>query len=192
VKIHAIKEKDLPAIDDEFAKDVSEFDSLEELKGNIKSMLEETAKNKAEHELRNSVLGKVVASVELQLPNAVVEKQIDQMLKDFEYRLRSQGINLEYYYQMTGGNEEDLRNQIRVDAAERVKTQVVLDKISELEKVEAAEAEVQQEIEKIAAQYKMEAEKFRSNLREQELNYVKDSIITRKTIDLLVESAIIS
>ncbi len=191
VKLHEIKEKEMPALDDEFAKDVSEFDSLEELKADIKTKLEESAKSKATQDLRNAVVDKVVASVELQLPNAVVEKQIDNMLRDFDYQLRYQGLNLEYYYQMSGAKEEDLREQMRADAAQRVKSQVVLDKIAELEKLEAAEEEMNAEIEKMAAQYKQEVDKFKSTIKEQELNYVKDNIIIRKTIDLLVESATI-
>lgn len=192
VKLHEIKEKEMPILDDEFAKDVSEFDTLEELKADISIKLEESAKNKATQDLRNAVVDKVVASVELQLPNAVVEKQIDNMLRDFDYQLRYQGLNLEYYYQMSGAKEEDLRGQMRDDATQRVKSQVVLDKIAELEKVEAAEAEVEAEIEKMAAQYKQEVDKFKSTIREQELNYIKDNIIMRKTIDLLVENAKIS
>ena len=192
VKVHEIKEKELPNLDDEFAKDVSEFDSLDELRTDLKTKLEESAKNKATQDLRNAVVDKVVASVELQLPNAVVDKQIDNMLRDFDYQLRYQGLNLEYYYQMSGAKEEDLREQMRSDATMRVKTQVVLDKIGEVEAFEATDEEVNQEIERMAAQYRQEVEKFKANIREQELNYIKDNIITRKTIDLLVENAKIS
>lgn len=192
VKVHEIKEKELPTLDDEFAKDVSEFDSLEELKADIKTKLEESTKNKATQELRNSVIDNVVASVEIKLPNAAIEKQIDHMLRDFDYQLKYQGLDLEYYYQMSGAKEEDLRAQMRDDATLRVKTQVVLDKISEQESIEATEEEINKEIEKMAAQYKQDVEKFKANIREQELNYIKDNVVTRKTIDLLVENAKIS
>lgn len=189
VKIHEIKEKELPQLDDEFAKDVSEFETLEELKADVKSKLEEEAKNKSEQELRNKVVEAVVDKVEISLPNAVVERQIDNMLKDFEFSLSYQGLNLEYYYNMTGTKEEDLRNQMSEDAKKRVKTQIVLDKISELEAIEATEEEINQEIEKMAEQYKQEVDKLKTTLREEDMSYIEDNIVVRKTIDFLVDNA---
>lgn len=192
VVVHEIKEKELPTLDDEFAKDVSEFDTLDQLKEDIQKKLEEQAKNKTEQEFRNQVVEAVVNQVALELPNAVVERQIDGMLRDFSYQLGYQGLNLEYYYQMTGSSEADLREQMREDAKTRVKTQLVLDKISELEGIQATDEELEKEIEKLANQYKQEVEKFKSNLKESDLNYFKDNIVVRKTIDLLVESAKLS
>lgn len=192
VTIHEIKEKELPVIDDEFAKDVSEFDTLEELRVDIKNKLEEQANNKAEKELRNSVVENVVSKVEISLPDVLVERQIDSMLKDFEYQLSYQGLNLEYYYQMSGTKEEDIRNQMRDDAINRLKSQLVLEKIAEVEKIDATEEELQGELEKIAKQYNQELDKFKSTLREEDLNYFKENIIIKKTIDLLVENAKIS
>lgn len=189
VKLHEIKAKELPTVDDEFAKDVSEFDTLEELKADIKTKLEEEAKNKEQQELRNNVVEAVVNKVEINLPNAVVERQIDNMLRDFEYSLSYQGLNLQYYYNITGTKEEDLRNQMREDAEKRVKTQIVLDKISELEAIEATEEEVNQEIEKMAEQYKQDVDKLKEALREEDMSYIKDSVVVRKTIDFLVEHA---
>lgn len=192
VTIHEIKEKELPALDDEFAKDVSEFDTLEELKSDLKNKLETKAKDGAERELRNSIVEKVVNSVEINIPDAVVERQIDSMLRDFQVQLSYQGLNLEYYYQMTGSKEEDLRNQMREDAAARVKTQLVIEKIGQLEEISASDEELEEEVAKLAAQYKQEPDKFKANLRDEDLNYFKESIIYRKTIDLLVENAKIS
>ncbi|SCZ09889.1 trigger factor [Alkaliphilus peptidifermentans] len=192
VKIHEIKEKELPALDDEFAKDVSEFDTLDELRVDIKNKLEEQAKNKTEKEFRNTVVENIVKTVDINIPEAVIERQIDSMLKDFEYQLSYQGLNLEYYYQMTGSKEEDLRSQMREDAATRVKSQLVLDKICEQEKIEATEEELQSELQKVAEQYKQEVDKFKENLREEDLKYFKENIAVRKTIDLLVENAKVS
>ncbi|SDK00534.1 trigger factor [Natronincola ferrireducens] len=189
VKIHEIKEKEVPALDDEFAKDVSEFDTLEELKADVKKRLEEQAKNKTEQELRNKVVDAAIDKVEINLPSAVVERQIDNMLRDFEYSLSYQGLNLQYYYNMTGAKEEDLRNQMRDDAVKRVKTQIVLEKISELEAIEATEEEVNQEVEKMAEQYKQEVDKLKETLREEDMTYIKDNIVVRKTIDFLVANA---
>ncbi|MCC5909159.1 MAG: trigger factor [Clostridiaceae bacterium] len=189
VKLHEIKEKELPQLDDELAKDVSEFDTLEELKADTKNRLEEEAKNKAEQELRNNVVEAVANGVELNIPNALIERQIDMMLKDFEYSLSYQGLNLEYYYNMTGTKEEDLRTQMKEDAAKRVKTQLVLDKVKELENIEATEEEVNEELEKMAVQYKQEVDKLKATLREEDMGYIKDNIATRKTIDFLVNNS---
>jgi len=192
VKIHEIKEKELPVLDDEFAKDVSEFDTLEELKADIKKKLEEQAQKRAEQELQNEIIEDIVDSVNIDIPNPVVERQIDGMLRDFSYQLSYQGLNLDYYYQMTGTDENALRDQMREDAKSRVKTQLVLEKISLQEKIEASEEEVQEEVEKLAKQYKQEVEDFKANLRPEDLNYFKDNIVVKKTINFLVENAKIS
>lgn len=192
VKIHEIKEKEVPALDDEFAKDVSEFESLDELKNDIKVKLEEEAKKKTEQELQNNIIEAIVDSVNIDIPDPVVGRQIDGMLKDFSYQLSYQGLNLDYYYQMTGTDEAQLRDQMKSDATARVKTQLVLEKISLLEKIEATEEEVQEELEKLAKQYKQEVDKFKANLREQDLNYFKENIVVRKTVDFLVDNAKIS
>ncbi len=189
VKVHEIKEKELPALDDEFAKDVSEFDTLDELKTDLKKKIDEQGKKNAEQEQRNMVVEAVVSQVELELPKAVVDRQIDGMIRDFSYQLSYQGINLDYYYQMTGSSEADLREQMREDAKNRVKTQLVLDKISEAESIQASEEEVEQEIAKVAEQYKQEVDKFKDSLRESDLEYFKENIVVRKTIDFLVENA---
>ncbi|SET29656.1 trigger factor [Natronincola peptidivorans] len=189
VKLHEIKVKELPQLDDEFAKDVSEFDTLEELKADTKTKLEEEAKNKTEQELRNKVVDSITDKVEVELPKAVVERRIDSMLREFEYTLSYQGLNLDYYYQMTGANEEVLRNQMREDAEKRVKTQIVLEKISQLESIEATEEEINQEIEKMAEQYKQEVDKLKETLRDQDMDYIKDNIVVKKTIDFLVDNA---
>lgn len=192
VKIHEIKEKELPVLDDEFAKDVSEFDTLEELKGDIQKKLEEQAQKRAEQDLQNEIIEDIVDSVNIDIPNPVIERQIDGMLRDFSHQLSYQGLNLDYYYQMTGTDENALRDQMREDAKSRVKTQLVLEKISQQEKIEATEEEVQEEVEKLAKQYKQEVEEFKSNLRPEDLNYFKDNIVVKKTINFLVENAKVS
>ncbi|WP_026478854.1 trigger factor [Alkaliphilus transvaalensis] len=192
VKIHEIKEKEMPALDDEFAKDISEFDTLDELKADIRTKLEDQAKNRAEEEVKNDVIESIVDTVNIDIPNPVIERQIDSMLRDFSYQLSYQGLNLDYYYQMTGTDESALRDQMRSDAEARVKTQLVLEKISKLEAIEATEEELQAEMEKLAAQYKQDLEQFKSNLRDSDLAFFKENIVVRKTIDFLVDHAKIS
>lgn len=189
VKIHEIKEKELPVLDDEFAKDVSEFDTLEELKNDIKNNLEENAKNRAEQDLRNSVIEAIANKVDIEIPKAVIERQIDNMLADFDYRLQYQGLNLQYYFQLTGTTEENLRDQMRADATQTVKNELVLEEIGKQENIVATDEELNEQLEKMAAQYNQELEKLKSNLRDQDLNSIKEGIVIRKTIDFLVENA---
>ena len=192
VKLHEIKEKELPALDDEFAKDVSEFDTLEALKADEKAKLEEKLKEESEQALRNELVEAAVAQVEFEVPAPVVERQLDGMIRDFGYQLSYQGLNLEYYYQVTNITEADMRAQMRPDAVTRVKTQLVLEKIGEVEGIEATEEDLEQEIVKLAAQYKQGVDQFKERLRETDLNYFKENIVMRKTIDFLVEHAAIA
>ena len=190
VEVREIKEKELPDLDDEFAKDVSEFDTLEELKTDIREKLEEKAQQRAKNELENEVIKKAAELTEVDIPDVMIEKQIDTMIRDFEIQLMYQGLKLEDYLKHMGNSKDDLRNNLRKDAKERVKTQLMLEKISETEGIIETEEELDHEIEKLAKQYKQEDEdKFKKSLGEDELNYIKESIIIRKTAELLVEKA---
>ena len=188
VVIHEIKEKEIPQLDDEFAKDVSEFDTLDELKDDIRETLEKNAKNRAEQELRNSIIEQVSDKSDIEIPYALVERQIDNMLMDFGYSLQYQGLNLEYYLQTTGMSEEDLRGQMRADATKIVKNELVIGKIGEQENIVATDEELNEQIEETANQFGQDIEKIRSSLGEQGLKSIKESIIFRKTIDFLVEN----
>jgi trigger factor len=188
VDVKEIKEKELPVLDDEFAKDVSEFDTLDELKKDIRTKLEEKSEQRTKNELENEVIKKVTALSEVDIPDVMKEKQIDAMVRDFEMQLMYQGLRLEDYLNHMGNSAEDLRNNLAKDAEERVKTQLTLEKVAKTEGITETEEELDQEIEKLAKQYKQEdIGKFKKSLGEDELNYIKDSIIIRKTIDLLVE-----
>ncbi|RQD69580.1 MAG: trigger factor [Tindallia sp. MSAO_Bac2] len=191
VKIHEIKEKELPELDDEFAKDVSEFDTLEELKTDIRKKQEEQADQRSEQELRASVVEKVTDKVSVDIPEAVVERQVNQMLQDFNQQMMSQGIGLEMYYQMTGTTEEDLKEKMRPDAEKTVKDQLVLDKITEMENITASEEEIEEEIKKIAEQYNQDVEEFKDKVAQHGNKIFEDNVVLRKTIDFLVENATI-
>lgn len=193
VKVREIKEKELPALDDEFAKDVSEFDTLEDLKKDIRDKLEERAEAKARNEMENEVIKKATGLAEIEVPEVMIEKQADSMIRDFELQLMYQGLKLEDYLNHTQGSMDDLRNNLKQDAEERVRTQLALEKISEVEGIAETQEELNEEMEKMAKQYRQEdPEKFREALGEDELNYLKNSIIVRKTIDYLIENAKIS
>ncbi|SMP61384.1 trigger factor [Anoxynatronum buryatiense] len=191
VKINEIKEKEVPELDDEFAKDVSEFDTLEDLRSDLLSKQETAAKEREEQELRNAVVKAVADKVAVNMPDAVIDRQVDRMMQDFGYQMSSQGLGMEMYYQITGSSEEDLRERMRSDAERQVKEQLVLEKITEMENITADEAEIDEEIARVAGQYGQEVEKFRETAAKHDTKIFADNVILRKTIDFLVENATI-
>ena len=192
VKVNDVKVKEVPALDDEFAKDTTEFETLAELRADVKAKLEEQAKNAADAEMRNALVEKVSANTEVEVPEAMVQHQIDNMLMELNYQLQYQGLNLEQLLQMTGRGLDELREERRADAERLVKSSLVLEAIAEKENVEANDADVDAEIEKMAAMYNMEVEKIKSSLRETDIEDIKGQIKIRKTLDLLVENATIA
>ena len=192
VKVNDVKVKEVPALDNEFAKDTTEFETLAELRADVKAKLEEQAKNAADAEMRNALVEKVSANTEVEVPEAMVQHQIDNMLMELNYQLQYQGLNLEQLLQMTGRGLDELREERRADAERLVKSSLVLEAIAEKENVEANDADVDDELEKMAAMYNMEVEKIKSSLRETDIEDIKGQIKIRKTLDLLVENATIA
>lgn len=189
VTVKEIKVKELPAVDDEFAKDISEFDTLEEYKKDLRNKLEETAKHKAEHEDEDSVIQKVAENATVEIPNVMIEKQIDAMARDFDMRLRYQGLDLQKYLEIMGMDFQAFRGQFAGRAENEVKIQLVVEKISTVENVEVSEEESEAEITKMAEAYKQSAEDLKKSLRPEDMEYVKKDIAFKKTIKLLVENA---
>lgn len=192
VKVNDVKVKEVPALDDEFAKDTTEFETLAELRADVRAKLEEQAKNAADAEMRNALVEKVSANTEVEVPEAMVQHQIDNMLMELNYQLQYQGLNLQQLLEMTGRSVEELREERRADAERLVKSSLILEAIAEKENVEVNEADVDAELEKMAAMYNMEVEKIKSSLRETDIEDIKGQIKIRKTIDLLVENATIA
>lgn len=192
VKVNDVKVKEVPALDDEFAKDTTEFETLAELRADVKAKLEEQAKNAADAEMRNALVEKVSANTEVEVPEAMIQHQIDNMLMELNYQLQYQGLNLQQLLEMTGRGVEELREERRAGAERLVKSSLILEAIAEKENVEVNEADVDAELEKMAAMYNMEVEKIKSSLRETDIEDIKGQIKIRKTIDLLVENATIA
>ncbi|MCC0637599.1 MULTISPECIES: trigger factor [unclassified Clostridioides] len=192
VKVNDVKVKELSVLDDEFAKDTSEFDTLDELKADVRAKLEEEAKNKADAEIRNSVVEKVAENTEIEIPEVMVEHQIDNMLNELNYQLQYQGFGLQQLLEMTGRTMEELREERKEDAKKLVKSSLVLEAITKAEGIEATEDEFKAELEKMASAYNMEVEKIETTLRDADKEDIKGQIKIRKTIDLLVESATIA
>lgn len=190
VKLHEIKVKELPAIDDEFAKDVSEFDTLKELKASIKEKLVEEKKNQAKYQLEESAIKAVSENTTIDIPSGMIETEIDNILKEIDGRLAYQGLNLEQYLKMLNKSEDDMRKEYESQAAESVKTRLVLEAIVKAEKIEATDAEIEEKIKEMAANYGKKEEELLNN--ENLKDYLKNNITTEKAIQFIVDNAKIS
>lgn len=189
VKVKEIKVKELPAMDDEFAKDTSEFDTLEEYKADIKKKLTEKAEHDARHKDEDSVVDKVVGNAVVDIPAVMVEKRVDGMVYDFEMRLRYQGLDMKKYLEIMGMDVDSLRERLKESAEKEVKTQLVMEKIGVVEGIVPTDEETNDEIKRIAENYKQSEEDFRQHLKPDDIEYIKNTIIARKTVDFLLEHA---
>lgn len=189
VKIHSAKEKELPELDDEFAKDISEFDTLEELKVDTKANLLKAAQSSAENEYKNKLIDKIVADTELDIPEAMISQQIEAELQNFQYSLMYQGLTIDKYFEMTNTTMEDLKVQMKPNAEKMVRGELILEAISLAENIELTDEELEAEFEKMAVQYKKEVAELKKELKESDIEYIKIAAIKRKTIDFIVASA---
>lgn len=186
IKVHEVKTKQLPALDDEFAKDVEEdVETLEQLKEKIRTRLEETRKKEAEAALRDAVVEKAAENAEIDIPEAMIKNETDRMLREFDQRLQMQGLNLNLYYQFSGQDEVALREQMKEDAEKRVRISLTLEAIAKAENIEATDEEVNAELEKMAEAYNLTVEKIKELLGS--LDLVKEDVKFRKVVDFLVE-----
>ena len=190
VKVNAIEETVLPEADDEFAKDVSEFDTIAELRADKRKKLEEAAELRAKNQRENELIEKACENAAVEIPEAMIERQMDHILNDIRYRLSMQGISLEDYCKYTGTSIEDMRKEMREDAAKRVKSQLVLEAIGKAEAVEAAAEEIEEKLNEYAAQFGDKAESFKTGLTDEDKLYFADQIVLDKTIALLMDNAV--
>lgn len=187
VKINEIKEKELPELDDELAKDVSEFDTLEEYKASIKENLEKEMKRREKIELENKVIDEVVAMSELDVPEGLIKSQLETEVGEFDYQLRSQGIDLEQYLGMTGTTMEDIQEQLRPMAIKRVTADLVLEAIAKQENIEVSDEDIDNELNKMAKQYnEAEGKKFINDMKKRDLSFLNAGISNSKVIDMLL------
>ncbi|WP_101844499.1 trigger factor [Halobacillus sp. Marseille-P3879] len=189
VKIHEIKGKELPELDDEFAKDVDEeVESLDELKKKTRDRLEEQKKTDAENQKRDTLVQKASENAEVEIPQAMVDTELDRMVSEFEQRLQMQGMTKDMYFQFTGQDEDALREQMQEDASKRVKTNLTLEAIAEAENVEATEEDVNSELENMASMYQTDVAQLTQMLGGN-TDMVKEDLKVRKAIDVLDENS---
>jgi len=187
VTLHEIKKTELPKLDDDFAKDVSEFDTLDELKNSIKEKKEKENEEKAKYETEEAVIKAVCDDSKLDIPSGMIELEIDNMLKDIETRLSYQGLKLEQYFQMMGKTEEEIRKDSEPQAIEAIKSRLALEAVIKAEKIEATEEEIKEKLEEMAKNYGKKADELQDN--ESIKEYIKNGITSEKAIDFLVKNA---
>ena len=189
--VHEIKEEQLPELDDEFAKDVSEYDTLEELKKANRERLEAYAKAGSQSQMKDAALGKVVEANEVEVPRTMVEDEMDRMCQELDQQLRYQGMSLQQYLQFTGKDMAAFRDELRPDAERQVKTRIVLMGIVGAEKIEVSEDEMEEELKLMAAQYNMTADKIKEMIGVENLTFLKKDIQVKKAIDFIFDNAVI-
>lgn len=188
VKVHEIKKKELPELDDEFAKDVSEFDTLKELKEDIKAKKEKQNEERAKYETQDAVIKALCEDMKVEIPTGMIELEVENMLKDIEQRLSYQGLKLEQYLQMMGKTEEDIKKEYEPQAIEGIKSRLALEAVIKAEKIEATDSELEEKMKEMAKNYgKENDEEFLKN--ENVKNYIKQGIASEKAIDFLVKNA---
>jgi len=185
-----MKEKELPAIDDEFAKDVSEFDTLEELRNDIKKSLEISGVDREKKEFEEAVIDAACSNVSMDIPEIMIKRETDIMLKDLEAKLKQQGLDLESYYQYTNNTEEKVREFMKEAAEKRVKTDLVITEIAKVEKFEASDEEMLEKAKEVATQYgEKEIDKTAELIMKAQKQYLRVDVINGKVIKMLVDSA---
>lgn len=190
VVLHAIKEKQMPTIDDEFAKDVSEFDTLEELKNSIKEKMQKENEERAKHETEDVAIEEVCKNTNIEIPEGMIELEIDNIMQNLDQRLSYQGLNLEQYLKMMGKTEADFRKDYKEQAEKNVKTRLVLEQIVKDEKIKEDEKYIKEKIEEMAKQYNRKVEELEKN--EELKNYLAESSKTEQAVKLIVDNAKIS
>lgn len=187
IVLNSLKIKELPELDDDFAKDVSEFDTIAELRADIKKNLEDSRAESANRAFEGAVLEKLASIVDAEIPDAMVESAIDKNLREFEYRLNMQGMDLNTYAQYFGGDVSVIRDQYKEKSEKDVRIDLALEKIIENEKIEVSEDEINEELQKVADTYHMDIEEIKKSIS---ADAVKEEIEYRKAVNLVVDSAI--
>ena len=187
--VKKIEAKELPELNDDFAKDVSEFDTLAEYKEDVKKNLTESKEKEALRAKEDAAIEKIIENAELEIPEAMLDTQCRQMMDDFGRRMQSQGLSMEQYFQFTGQTAEKMMEDMKPQALKRIQTRLVLEKIVEVENIQPTEEEVNEEISKMAAMYKMEADKLKELVGEREMEQMKKDMAVQKAVTFVAEAA---
>ena len=187
--VKKIEAKELPELDDDFAKDVSEFDTLAEYKEHVKTNLVDRKVNEAKRAKEDAAVDKAIENAQMDIPEAMLQTQCRQMLDDFSRRMQSQGLSMDQYFQFTGMTAEKMMEDMKPQALKRIQTRLVLEKVAEVENIQPTEEEVNEEISKMAEAYKMEADKLKELLGERELEQMKKDMAVQKAVTVIADAA---
>lgn len=188
--VHEIKAKELPEIDDEFAAEVSEFDTLDEYKADVKAKIKEQKATDGKRKQEDQAVEQAVKNASYEIPDAMVDTQISQMANDFAQRIQSQGLTMEQYYQFTGMTEEKMNEEFKPQAVKRIETRLVLEAIAKAENIEISDEKLDEEIAKMAEAYKMEADKLKEFMGDAEKKQMKEDMAVQEAVTFLVENAV--
>ena len=191
VKVNEIKVRELPELDDDFASEVSEFDTLADYKADVRAKLEEKAKENAEAQIQNAVVDKAIENAEFDVPEAMIEYQIDMIVNDMAQRLSYQGMNLDMYMQYTGQTMESMREAYREQATKQVNASLVIDAVSAAEGIEVSPEEVELNLVDMSKKYNMELDKLKELISEPEMDNIKKEMVFTKTIEMLANNAVV-
>ena len=187
--MHEIKAKELPEIDDEFAAEVSEFDTLDEYKADVKAKIKEQKEAEGKTKKEDQAVEQAVANAEMEIPDAMLDTQVRQMADDFAQRLMQQGLSMEQYFQFTGLTAEKMLEDLRPQALKRIQTRLVLEAIAKAENIEISDEKLDAEIAKMAEAYSMEADKLKEYMGENEKKQMKEDMAVQEAVTFLVENA---
>ena len=190
VTVKEIKEKQLPELDDDFAQDVSDFDTLAEYKDDLKKKIAERKESEAKAKKESEAIEKVVEAAKMDIPQAMIDTQVNRMLEDFAMRLQQQGLSVEQYFQYTGMTADKIMEEMKPEAVKRIKNSLVLEAVAKAENIEVSEEEFEAELQNMADMYKMEIEKIKEFMQDAEAKQMKDDIAIQKAVELIVSSAV--
>ena len=187
--VKAIKVKELPELDDEFAKDVSEFDTLAEYKADVEKKIRERKEGVAKREREDKAVDAVIANAQMDIPEAMIQNQIQQLMNDFVQRMQAQGLSIDQYYQFTGLDQAKIQEQMRPQALKRIQSRLVLEKVAEAENIQISDEKFEEELKTMADMYKMEVEKLKELMGDAEKEQMKKDIAVQEAVTLVAESA---
>lgn len=189
VKINEIKYKELPELNDDFAQDVSEFDTLDEYKESIKATIKETKEKELKTARENEIIDKIIENATMEIPEPMIDTQVEQMAEDYAQRLRYQGLSIEQYFQFTGLDSKKFLESLRPQALKRIQSRLVLEAIVKAEDIQVTDEELEKELTEMASMYNMELDKLKEILGDKEIEHIKTDIAVQKAVDLVVSEA---
>jgi len=189
--VHEVKEEELPELNDDFAKDISEFDTLEELRADKEEQLKKTAAAKAETSMRNAVLEAVYNANDIEIPEVMIKDETEQMMNEFDQQLQMQGMSLEQYFEYLNANKEDFKAELREDAVKRVKTRMIVGAVADAEQIMPSEEDLEAELDLMAAAYQMEKDQIREMVGPQGLVYIMNDVRNKLAVNFMFDNAVI-